>query len=54
MLKFEISEQMVMTIGQILGKAPYEAVAPILTEMQKQIDEQKRPAAQSVEPIEAQ
>ena len=50
MLTFELSEQMAVTIGQILGKAPYEVVAPILAEMQKQIDAQKNPA---VEPPKA-
>ncbi len=47
MLKFELSEQTVATIGQILGKAPYEVVAPILAEMQKQIDAQKNPPVES-------
>lgn len=42
MLKFEFSEQMVAVIGQLLGKAPYELAAPILSEMQKQIDAQQK------------
>lgn len=41
MLKFELSEQMVQIIGQALGAAPYQAVKPIIDELQRQIDAQK-------------
>lgn len=42
MLKFEISTQMAAIIGNALAKQPYEVVAPVLTELQRQIDAQQR------------
>ncbi len=42
MLKFEFSEQMVAVMGQLIGKAPYEVAAPILQEIQRQIDAQQK------------
>lgn len=41
MLKFELSEQHVAIIGAALGKAPYDTVAPVIAELQKQINAQK-------------
>ena len=41
MLKFELSEQTVAIIGAALQKAPYEVVAPVIAELQKQINEQQ-------------
>ncbi len=41
MLKFELSEQMVNQIGEILQGAPYRIAAPILNELQKQIADQR-------------
>lgn len=40
MLKFELSDQHVAIIGAALAKAPYETVAPVIAELQKQIDAQ--------------
>lgn len=48
MFKFEFSEQMTATIGQLLENAPYKIAAPILVEMQKQISAQR--AATSMVP----
>lgn len=42
MLKFELSEQMVAVIGAALGKAPYDAVATVIAELQRQINAQKQ------------
>lgn len=47
MLKFELSEQMVNIIGAALQKAPYEVVAPVIAELQKQINAQQ-PKQQAV------
>ena len=44
MLKLELSEQMVAIIGEALSAQPYKIVAPVLNELQKQIDAQKAPA----------
>ncbi len=41
MLKFELSEQMVAVISNALANGPYGQVAPVVAEMQKQINEQK-------------
>lgn len=43
MLKFELSEQYVAIIGKALGAQPYDAVAPVIAELQKQINEQQKP-----------
>src|SRR5512139_1958585 len=40
-MKFELSEQHVAIIGAALGKAPYDQVAPVIAELQKQINEQQ-------------
>lgn len=40
--KFELSEQMLAVISQALGNAPYSQAAPVVAEMQRQVDEQKR------------
>lgn len=39
--KLELNEQQIAILGQIIGKAPYEVAAPLITEMQKQIDAQQ-------------
>lgn len=44
MLKFELSEQHVNVIGAALGKAPYEIAAPVIAELQKQVNAQQQPA----------
>ncbi len=41
MLVFELNEQMVDVIGKALSEAPYKIAAPVLTELQKQINEQQ-------------
>jgi hypothetical protein len=40
MVKLELSEQMVAVIGASLGNAPYRDSAPVIAEMQRQIDAQ--------------
>ena len=52
-MKFELSEQMVTVIAQVLQKAPYEMVAPILAELQRQINEQQNPAPPKNDPAVA-
>lgn len=42
MIKLELSEQHIAVIGQALGQAPYNVAAPVIAELQKQINEQKR------------
>lgn len=41
--KIELTEQQVAIIGQILGKAPYEVAAPLIGDIQRQIDSQQKP-----------
>ena len=41
MLKLELSEQHVAIIGQALGNSPYNVAAPVIAELQRQIDAQK-------------
>lgn len=41
MIKLELTEQMINIIGKALGSQPYELVAPVITELQKQINEQQ-------------
>ena len=43
MLKFELTEKMVEIIGNALGVQPYNVVAPVIVEMQKQVNEQQKP-----------
>ncbi len=40
MITLVLSEQMVQAIGQVLEQAPYRLAAPILAELQKQINGQ--------------
>lgn len=40
MFKLELSEQMMMAIVQVLRSGPYNIVAPILDELQKQVNPQ--------------
>jgi len=44
MITLTLSNEMVVTIGQVLEGAPYRIAAPILAEMQKQISEQQNPS----------
>lgn len=45
MLIFALSEEMVDIIGKSLGKQPYEIVAPVVAELQKQINQQQEKKA---------
>jgi hypothetical protein len=45
MLKFELSEQHVNVIAQALGNAPYSVAAPVIAELQNQINAQRQQAA---------
>ena len=45
MLKFDLSPEMVAVIGGALENAPYKVAAPVLQELQKQIDAQKEQKA---------
>lgn len=38
----ELTEQQVAIIGKALGSAPYELVAPLIAEIQRQIDTQQK------------
>lgn len=40
-MKFELNDQHIQVIAQALGNAPYNASAPVITELQKQINEQQ-------------
>lgn len=40
MLKFELTEQMVVAMVQVLRTGPYNVVAPILNELQRQANAQ--------------
>lgn len=44
MIKLELSQQMIQVIADALGNSPYRVAAPVLNEMQKQINEQQAPA----------
>lgn len=41
MIRLELSEQMVAEIGNALNNHPFRLAAPILAEIQKQINEQQ-------------
>jgi hypothetical protein len=45
MLKFELSQEMVAVIGRALGAQPFDTVAPVIAELQKQISAQQAPTA---------
>lgn len=42
MFRFELSPQMISVISQALGNAPYSVAAPVVTELQRQINEQQK------------
>ena len=46
-IKLELPEQMVAVIGEALQNAPYKHAAPVLVEIQKQIDAQQKTEAVS-------
>lgn len=48
MINLTLSEQMISIIGQALGLAPYNVSAPVIAELQKQINEQKTNDGESV------
>jgi hypothetical protein len=41
MIRLELTEQMLQVIGEALGNAPYRISAPVLAEIQKQLDAHK-------------
>lgn len=41
-MKFELNEQQVQIIGAALGLQPYNQVAAVLSELQRQINEQQK------------
>jgi 16S rRNA A1518/A1519 N6-dimethyltransferase RsmA/KsgA/DIM1 with predicted DNA glycosylase/AP lyase activity len=41
MIKLELSEQMVAVVGEALGNMPYKISAPVVAEIQKQIEAQR-------------
>jgi hypothetical protein len=41
MVKLELSEQMIQVIGEALGNAPFKTSAPVIAELQKQINAQQ-------------
>jgi hypothetical protein len=45
MLKFELSQEMVAVIGRALGAQPFDIVAPVVAELQKQITAQQSSSA---------
>jgi hypothetical protein len=48
MLTFQFTEQMTSEIGKVLQRGPYRKVAPILAEIQRQIEAQQKPAEQKL------
>jgi hypothetical protein len=44
MLKFELSLEMLNVIGEALGNGPHKVVAPVIAELQKQINAQQQSA----------
>lgn len=47
MLTLKLTPEMVQIIGKALGAQPYDLVAAVLAELQKQINEQQQPPAES-------
>lgn len=45
MLKFELSPQILSVISQALGNTPYSVAAPVVAELQRQINEQENKEA---------
>lgn len=41
MIRLDLSSEMVMAMAQVLRAGPYNIVAPILVEIQKQVNEQQ-------------
>jgi hypothetical protein len=41
MIKLELSEQMVAIVGEALGNVPFKIAAPVIAEIQKQIEAQR-------------
>lgn len=50
-MKFELSEQQILIIGKALGAQPYDVVALVIAELQKQINGQsgKEPSVKEEE-----
>jgi hypothetical protein len=50
MLKLELSEQMISVIGKALGAQPFDVVAPVIAELQKQISAQQGQSGEVIPP----
>lgn len=44
MLTLKLTPEMVQVIGKALGAQPYDLVASVIAELQKQINEQQQPS----------
>lgn len=42
MIKLELSNEMVQVIGNALADAPFKHAAPVITEIQKQVNDQPK------------
>ena len=51
-MKFELNEPQIMTIGKALEQMPFVTVAPVIAELQRQINEQQVPQESKVEALE--
>ncbi len=49
--KIELTQEQLNVIGQALGHAPYRVVAPIITAIDKQVQEQLKPKEASKEAV---
>lgn len=48
-MRFELSDQMVMVIVSALGNHPYREAAPVIMELQRQVNNQRPPTNGSAE-----
>lgn len=48
-MNIEFTQEELMTVGAALGRLPYDQVAPLLSNIQKQINEQQEPPAKAEE-----
>jgi hypothetical protein len=44
MFTIQLNEQMLRVISEALGNAPFRVAAPVIAELQKQIDVQQKPS----------
>lgn len=50
-MNFVLSEQMVLVIGEALANSPYKISAPVIAELQKQINAQQQKPDPKPEPM---